>query len=322
MRSEPDPSVPPDEPTAPGGTPVARTGASKPGAAPPPADLHVHVVAPVGRLRMRACIVHGFAEHAGRYLALARDLAEVGAEVHLMDAHGHGRSPGVRGLIPSEDSAVGAVVRLLENVQEDGVPVALFGHSFGGALALRAAQLRPDLLDAVVTTGPFLVSARPDPAWLVRGVRWGSHVLPRLRSLAIDAETVSNLPAEVKAYEDDPLVDRGGVRLGSARVLIDIGPRVLADAQRLVTPTLLLHGTRDRLADPEGTRQLYVKAGGRDVEVREIPGDGHALLHDANADRVRAGIVTWLLERLGLAGGEERRSSDLGPEGATNGALP
>lgn len=271
----------------------------------PPAsgDLHVRVVQPDGPVRMRVSVIHGFAEHGGRYSRLAQDLAEVGAEVHLIDAHGHGRSPGVRGLIPSEDAAVGTVVRLLENLQEDGVPVALFGHSFGGALSLRAAQLRPDLLDAVVATGPFLVNARPDPAWLVHGVRWASYLLPRLRSLAIDAETVSNLPDEVRAYQDDPLVDRGGVRLGSARVLVDIGPRVLADARRLLTPTLLLHGTRDRLADPEGTRQLYLKAGGGDVELREVPRSGHALLHDADADRVRAGIVEWLVDRLGVRAG-------------------
>lgn len=279
-------------------------------------ELHVRVVEPDGPVRMRVSVIHGFAEHGGRYLDLARELAGVGAEVHLLDAHGHGRSPGVRGLIPSEAAAVDTVVRLLERVQEDGVPVGLFGHSFGGALSLRAAQLRPDLLDAVVATGPFLASARPDPAWLVRGVRWAARFLPRLRSLAIDAATVSSLPDEVRTYEEDPLVDRGGVRLGSARVLTDIGPRVIADAQRLLTPTLLLHGTHDRLADPEGTRQLYLKAGGRDVELREVPDNGHALLHDADAERVRAGIVEWLAGRLGVEVPTRGASSDAGRNGA------
>jgi alpha-beta hydrolase superfamily lysophospholipase len=267
-------------------------------------ELFVRVVPAQGEVRARVAIVHGFAEHGGRYRSLADRLAARRVESHLIDGHGHGRSPGPRGLVPSEEAAVGAVIALLERVRAlDGdARVALFGHSFGGALVLRAAQLRPDLVDAVVASAPYLVSALPDPPWLIGLASAAARLAPRLRTKPLDAGTVSKVEAEVRAYDQDPLVDRGGVRLGSIRALHAIGPHVLADAEALVTPTLIVHGSDDALASPEGSRQLYLAAEGGEVELREVPGGAHALLHDVQAERIEEGIVAWLAERLALPG--------------------
>ena len=265
-------------------------------------ELFVRIVPARGETRARLAIVHGFAEHGDRYLSLAERLADRGVEAHLLDYHGHGRSPGPRGLIPSEDAAVGAVVALLERLRAlDGqLPVAAFGHSFGGALVLRAAQLRPDLVDAVVASAPYLVSALPDPPWVIGLASAAARLAPRLRTKPLDAGTVSNVEAEVRAYDQDPLVDRGGVRLGSIRALHALGPHVLRDAAALVTPTLIVHGSDDALASLEGSRQLHLAADGGDVELREVPGGAHALLHDAQADRVAEDVVAWFAQHLAL----------------------
>jgi len=273
-------------------------GAVRESTAAPPDELYVRVVPALGTPRAALALIHGFAEHGGRYLALAQACSEIGFEVHLLDLRGHGRSPGVRALLHDEDATVAAVTGLLERLQTGRLPVAAFGHSLGGALVLRAAQLRPDLLDAVVASAPFVRSARSDPAWLVAFFSFAARFAPELRTVPIDAQVVSRLPQEVHAYDSDPLVDRGGVRLGSVRVLYGLGPRVLADAGKLVTPTLILHGGADRLADVAASRELYLAAGGDDVELREIPGAAHALLHDRDADRLETGILAWLAERL------------------------
>src|SRR4030095_16060219 len=41
-------------------------------------------------------IVHGLAEHGGRYAHVARHFAERGFAVYALDYRGHGRSPGPR----------------------------------------------------------------------------------------------------------------------------------------------------------------------------------------------------------------------------------
>lgn len=266
------------------------------------ATLHVSVVAPSTAPRGRVAVVHGFAEHGGRYGELAGTFAAQGLEVHAVDLRGHGRSSGVRALVRDTSETVNDVTALLERLRAAGGPVLGFGHSFGGALMVRAAQLRPDLVDAVAVTGPYLRTALDDPPWMFGVVNVVSHVVPRLRGRPIDAEVVSTVPAEVRRYVDDPLVDVGGVRLASVRELHALGPRVLADAARLVTPTLIVHGAADRLASPQGSRELRDGAGADDVTLIEVPGNAHDLLHDVAAEQVLGTVVTWSLERLGLAG--------------------
>ncbi|MDZ7707154.1 MAG: alpha/beta hydrolase [Trueperaceae bacterium] len=264
--------------------------------------LHVSVVAQAGPVRGRVAVLHGFAEHGGRYGELARTFAAQGLEVHVLDLRGHGLSSGVRALVRDVSETANDVVVLLERLRAAGGPVLGFGHSFGGALMLRAAQLRPDLVDAVAVTGPYLKTALDDPPWLFGVVDVVSRVLPLVRGRPIDATVVSTIPAEVRRYVDDPLVDVGGVRLASVRELHALGPRVLADAGRLVTPTLIVHGGADRLSSPRGSRELRDGAGADDVTLIEVPGNAHDLLHDVASEQVLSTIVTWSLERLGLAG--------------------
>ena len=260
------------------------------------AVMHEATVPAVEPLRGRLLIVHGFAEHGGRYEPFARACAARGLEVVLPDLPGHGRSDGPRGLIVDAERLAGGVAKRLTDMRADGTPVAAFGHSFGGALLLRAAQLRPDALDALAVSAPYLTSARGDPPWLMWLATVASGVVPLLRSRRIDARVVSNLEAEVAAYEDDPRVDRGGVRLGSVRELHALGPRVLADAPSLRVPTLVVHGDADGLADVAGSRALAAACAA--VTLEEVPGGAHGLLHDSAADEVGGRIADWLTARL------------------------
>jgi alpha-beta hydrolase superfamily lysophospholipase len=258
--------------------------------------MHEATVAAVGPLRGRLLVLHGFAEHGGRYERFARACAARGLEAILPDLPGHGRSDGPRALITDAERLAGALAERLIALRADGTPVAAFGHSFGGALLLRAAQLRPGSLDALAVSAPYLASARGDPPWLMWLATVAAGVVPRLRSRRIDARVVSNLPAEIAAYEDDPWVDRGGVRLGSVRELHALGPRVLADAGRLRVPTWIVHGDADGLAHVAGSRSL---AGASEaVTLEEVPGGAHGLLHDRDADALVERVADWLSARL------------------------
>ncbi len=268
------------------------------------APVHRTVDAPVGGPpRARAVIVHGYAEHGGRYRALVAAWNAAGIETHRIDLPGHGRSPGLRVLVRDAGRCVRDLVGILEELQGDG-PTAAFGHSFGGALVLRAAQERPDLLDAVAVTAPFLESALPDPAWQVRLAGFAARFAPTVRTKRLDARGVSRDPDQVRAYDDDPLVDRGGVRLATARELMAIGPRVLADAAAPLPPTLIVHGDADAIAHLRGSRRFAEVAAARpdaDVTLRIVSGGAHALLHDEGRDRTVRRLTDWVVARLELA---------------------
>jgi alpha-beta hydrolase superfamily lysophospholipase len=90
-------------------------------------------------------IVHGIAEHGGRYAWLAERANARGIGVLTVDLRGHGRSPGERSYVERFDDYLLDVDALWAKAQElaAGRPLFLMGHSMGGAIALRwAAQRR------------------------------------------------------------------------------------------------------------------------------------------------------------------------------------
>lgn len=94
-------------------------------------------------------IVHGMAEHSGRYSAIARSLVSEGIEVWAADMRGHGKTaleggndPGRGGLLghcaDSESftrvcSDIDAINRTIMK-ERPGVPLFLMGHSWGSFL--------------------------------------------------------------------------------------------------------------------------------------------------------------------------------------------
>jgi lipase len=110
------------------------------------ADLHVHRFGPPGPVRMLA--LHGLTGHGRRWQHLAGYVPEI--TVAAPDLLGHGRSSWDAPW--SIDANVAALAALLD-AQAD-TPALVVGHSFGGALALRLAADRPDLVAALLLLDP------------------------------------------------------------------------------------------------------------------------------------------------------------------------
>lgn len=262
--------------------------------------LHAARAVPPGAPRAQLVITHGFAEHGGRYGALAAACVQRGFAVHALDLRGHGRSPGRRALVRRAERLVRDVDGLLAWAAQQGAPVLAFGHSFGAAITARVVQQRPDAAAAVALSAPYLRTALPEPGWVLTLANVASRIAPALRTRPIDAGVVSSLPAEVRRYREDPRVDTGGVRLASARELHALGARVLRDAHLLSTPTLIVHGDDDRLAHPGGSRALARDAG-EAVTLHRVAGGWHDLLHDRDAAETRAVVTDWFEARLQAA---------------------
>jgi alpha-beta hydrolase superfamily lysophospholipase len=96
-------------------------------------------------------ICHGLAEHAGRYGRFAAFLAARGYHVYAHDHRGHGLTTAPDaplGRFAAKDGAARvlddvAAVRTLLAERHPGLPVALFGHSMGGIIAVNAAEAHP-----------------------------------------------------------------------------------------------------------------------------------------------------------------------------------
>ena len=94
---------------------------------------------PTGDSQRIVQIVHGYAEHSGRYEHVARALAGDGAVVYANDHIGHGRSGGERAVISDFEHAIEDLHTLTGIARSDhpDLPLALVGHSMGGLLSAR-----------------------------------------------------------------------------------------------------------------------------------------------------------------------------------------
>ena len=263
--------------------------------------LHLRVW-PAGNPRRGAVVlVHGLGEHIDRYDHVARRLNGLGLAVVGYDHRGHGRSPGPRGGMPSDESLCADLGRVLGAANEAFPgPLVLLGHSLGGLIAGRfvaeglqakpAAWWRP--VDTLVMSSPALDPGTNAVQKLLLAV-----VAPMLPNLAVNnglkVDWISRDASVVKAYAADPLVhDRITGRLGL--FVARQGPAVIAAAPRWTTPTLLMWAGADRCVSPLGSAAFAAAAPRDAVTVREWPGLFHEIFNEPEQGDVLKVLADWL----------------------------
>ncbi len=237
-------------------------------------------------------LVHGLAEHLGRYERTARLLAEAGLDVSGFDLRGHGQTTGPRVYVERWSDFLDDVQRALVRLRtgdNERVPVVLFGHSMGALIALEYACSDRPAPDLLVLSAPALDAGVP--AWQRIAAPVLGRVAPRrVLENPIDGSLLSHDPAVGEAYFADPLVQpRSTMRLGAE--LFAAMRRSRGRLDRLRVPTLVIHGGEDRLVPTKVSEPLANVPG---VERRVLPGLRHETLNGPEGPEVVAQIVEWL----------------------------
>jgi pimeloyl-ACP methyl ester carboxylesterase len=97
----------------------------------------------------RVVFLHGATGTGGRHWASVVKSFNRGFESHLVDLRGHGRSQNRASRLALE-LLVDDTIAVIEDI---GAPVHLVGFSLGGAITLRLAIKRPDLVSSIVPCG-------------------------------------------------------------------------------------------------------------------------------------------------------------------------
>lgn len=255
---------------------------------------------PAAPVRGVIVLVHGVAEHSGRYDYVGRTLAAAGFAVHALDHVGHGESAraGAAANLGSIDGAADAVAALLDlaRAEHPEVPAFVIGHSMGALITLRLATRAPlDVAGVVVSAPPLIIDAGNPVQRLLAPVL--TRLAPNLGVLKLDSSQISRDPAVVAAYDADPLVFRGKLPARTATEILTAAGRVLADLPRLRVPTLALHGTADAIAAPASTDRIEQHAGTTDLTIRRYEGLYHEVFNEPERDAVLADVLAWLRER-------------------------
>ena len=119
--------------------------------------------------------------------------------------------------------------------------------------------------------------------------------------LAVDASLVSRDPAVVKAYEKDPFVHHGKL---PARTVHELASKVggfPSTVGAITIPTLILHGTADRLAPLAGAKMLAATIGSTDKKLIPYEGLYHEILNEPEQQQVMDDMCAWLTAHMAVA---------------------
>ncbi len=250
-------------------------------------------------------IVHGLGEHSGRYSNLVNQLNGKSLSIYAMDLRGHGRSGGKRGHVDSFLDYIHDVKAFIELIKEKhtNIPVFLLGHSMGGNIAMRYALTYQEDLSGLILSSNALKPLINKPA-LVQGMAsFMSAVLPGLQqSNGINPELLSHDEEVVALYQQDELV-HDKVTLRWFTEFFNNAENCVDRAIEIRIPILLIHGSDDQIAHPDGSELIFEKVSSTDKELKIFDALYHELMNEIGKDRskVLTLISKWLSSHLSKA---------------------
>ena len=223
-------------------------------------------------------LAHGYGEHIGRYEHVAAALGERGAVVWGLDHAAHGRSEGEPAAIADFDLVVADLDAVVRRAREahPGLPVVMVGHSMGGMIATRWAELHPGEVAGLVLSGPLLGTAATGRLL----------ALEEIPEIPIDPEVLSRDPEVGRVYAEDPLVWHGPFKRVTMAALAFCLLEIALDADRVTGPVLWQHGADDRLVLLEDTRRGIALLRNAQLEERIYAGARHEIFNETNRDEV------------------------------------
>ncbi|MBA4286514.1 MAG: lysophospholipase [Xanthomonadaceae bacterium] len=263
--------------------------------------IHFQTWAPAGAPKASVVIAHGLGEHGGRYREVAEQLAGIGCVVHAIDHRGHGKSDGVRALVDKFANAVADLDTLVDRAKrlQPARPLFLLGHSMGGALSLSYAIKHGKKLSGLILSGPAVVLDGAPP-YLGPVAKLLASIVPKLGMFQVDPSLVSRDPDEVAKYANDPLNAHGKIPVRTLAEIVRFVEIVPALLSAISVPTLLLHGSDDKLAGVSGSRMVHERISSTDKTLKVYDGLYHEIFNELPADRARVfkDLTDWLQPRL------------------------
>ena len=205
--------------------------------------------------------IHGLGLHKGVYENFGREMAKQGIVTYAIDIRGFGTWVQRKHFDTIDfEGAMSDIKKSLTEIRKmhPGLPVILLGESMGGAIAIHAGALYPDLVDGIISSVP----AGDRFSNVDNSLKIGVHAIFGGFNTPIDVGTMVISHATKKEdlkekWQSDPLAR---TKL-SPNELIAFQKFMDANfdcaGQIKTTPILFIQGCNDKLVRPAGTWKLF-----------------------------------------------------------------
>ena len=247
-------------------------------------------------------VVHGFAEHSGRYLNIVNQLLPLDYAVYANDHRGHGKSEGRRNYVDSfnqfiEDEKI--FYDLIRNAYQR-LPIFMLGHSMGSMIALFFANKYESLLKGLILSGTGTGAGEGTSKTIKVIVKLLAKIIPKKYiNPGLKAEKLSHDPEVVQAYESDPLVNADKIALRLGWELMNCFAKFDPITQNLNLPLLVQCGAEDSLI--KGSEEALINAfkmEGKTILIYE--GLYHEVYNESKEERKKVlnDLSSWLDKHL------------------------
>jgi alpha-beta hydrolase superfamily lysophospholipase len=279
-------------------------------------------------------IVHGMAEHIGRYKPFSEFLASKGINVYGFDLRGHGLTvrsgedpdgkAGFLAFAGGWDALVRDIDLWVSFIQKEnpGVPLFVLGHSLGSFLSRSYAALHGDKLAGLILSGTGSIpkfggavlrlaakiedeiNGRKEPGTLL--FRFIFRMFARsVKGRRTRFDWLSRDEKIVDAFIADPLCGRPLPTGFMYDFLKGAGslrkPSLLRKTPRAL-PLYIFSGSRDPVGNfsksVADVYKEYQKAGISNISMKIYSGGRHEMLNETNRDEVYRDILAWIQSKL------------------------
>ncbi len=254
--------------------------------------------------------IHGLGLHNGSYTDFGKRMSKLGYVVYAVDMRGFGSFKDAEGKDHVDfDSCLNDIKSTLKVLHRahSGLPVFLLGESMGGAIALHATALFPELIDGLVSSVPAGERFKQAKSSLNVAL----HLLEPKKEFDVGTGVINQAtlkPELREAWGNDPL-NR-----------LNLSPLELIAFQRFMNqnhefaplikdrPVLFVQGCKDKLVKPEGTVELFNELGTKDRKIELIENGEHLIFEENQfSDAAIDALDNWMATHL--AGIEARKAS-------------
>ena len=246
-------------------------------------------------------VVHGWAEHSGRYTNLVNHFVPKGFAICALDQRGHGKSEGMRGYVERFSDYLDDLETFFDIVRNEhgDTKVFLVGHSMGATVATAYTTTGTNQQDlaGLILSGVGIKPGQSLSSALIPLARLMSVVTPKMGVMVLEASAISQDKAVVDAYINDPLVYLGKITCRFGAEMLATLRKLPSEIPQINLPILIMHGTADRLCNPEGSQILYDNVGSNDRTLKLYDGFYHEIFNEPGHKQVLADTEEWIAAR-------------------------